>query len=134
MVKVRQSQIPEESGKPKFQRKNDDFFDDEDLKEYQEDEKEDDDSLPLQKLLKIEGTGICIDAIGIRTLTKEERFCDGMNPHWEYGIIFNKDIKPTVYVPVTDVSVYWANIKMRDKKYESILQALEKLGTEIISV
>ena len=113
MTKVRVSQIPEESGKPKFQSRKmkttvksaKDYDDEED------DETSEDSGGEEQKRLK-------------KTVI---HFSDD-------GITINKGLEPGQFVRKTDVSLWYSTEELRDEKWEKLMTILESEGLSVINI
>lgn len=143
MVKVRQSQIPEESGKATkvkntTQRKetvsydeplNDEFFDD-------VDRKDDEDLDIVRTMLHIPELGFSISLFGIETIDKSFRVYESINGTGnvkpQYGIILNKDMEKSTRYPRTNVEFWFDNEKVRDKRYNKIISRLKDVGYRFI--
>lgn len=144
MVKVRQSQIPEESGKAvkvnnSTQRKekktvsddeplNDDFFD--------VDDKKDNEDLAIRAMLHIPELGFSISLFGIETIDKSFRVYESINGTGDvkpqYGIILNKDMEKSMRYPRTNVEFWFNDEKVRDKHYSKIISRLKDAGYKFI--
>lgn len=143
MVKVRQSQIPEESVKATkvkntTQRKetvsydeplNDEFFDD-------VDRKDDEDLDIVRTMLHIPELGFSISLFGIETIDKSFRVYESINGTGDvkpqYGIILNKDMEKSTRYPRTNVEFWFDNEKVRDKRYNKIISRLKDVGYRFI--
>lgn len=144
MVKVRLSQIKEESSKPvRIRRENvskvkrttnyDDSYD-----EYYEDEDqkpEEDMKTRLSKtILHFKSEGITMTAWDLSTIEPEMRFVESPRPHWEYGIVINKGLTPGQFIQKTDLYIWYRNEEMRDRKMKHLLEVLKENGMNIIEI
>lgn len=144
MVKVRQSQIPEESGKAikvknTTQRKetvsdddeplNDEFFD-------VDDRKNDEDLDIVRTMLHIPELGFSISLFGIETIDKSFRVYESINGTGDvkpqYGIILNKDMEKSMRYPRTNIDFWFDDEKVRDKCYNKIISRLKDAGYKFI--
>ena len=143
MVKVRQSQIPEESGKAikvknSTQRKeivsddepmNNEFFD-------IDDRKNDEDLNIVRTMLHIPELGFSISLFGIETIDKSFRVYESINGTGDvkpqYGIILNKDMEKSMRYPRTNIEFWFDDEKVRDKRYNNIMSRLKDAGYKFI--
>jgi hypothetical protein len=150
MVKVRTSQIPEESGKPtiikkKVQRnqtsENDDWLDDDELNE--DSYNNDDDGIEkeeryIKSMISFPQEGINISLFGIETIEKDFRIKEsnygGENVNVQYGIVINKGMEPSIRYPRVNVDVWFDSEEVRDQRYENMLTKLKQAGFKFISV
>lgn len=140
MVKVRLSQIKEESSKPvRIRRENvskvkrttnyDEDYEDEDQKP------EEDMKTRLSKtILHFKSEGITMTAWDLSTIEPEMRFVESPRPHWEYGIVINKGLTPGQFIQKTDLYIWYRNEEMRDRKMKHLLEVLKENGMNIIEI
>lgn len=144
MVKVRLSQIKEESSKPvRIRRKNvskvkrttnyDDSYDED--YEYEDHKPEEDMKTRLSKtILHFKSEGITMTAWDLSTIEPEMRFVESPRPHWEYGIVINKGLMPGQFIQKTDLYIWYRNEEMRDRKMKHLLEVLKENGMNIIEI
>ena len=140
MVKVRQSQIPEESGKAvkvknTTQRKETVSDDDEPLNDefFDVDDRKDDEDLDIVRtMLHIPELGFSISLFGIETIDKSFRVYESINGTGDikpqYGIILNKDMEKSMRYPRTNIEFWFDDEKVRDKRYNKIISRLKDAG------
>mgnify|MGYP004656022561 CR=1 FL=1 len=140
MVKVRQSQIPEESGKVvkvknTTQRKETVSDDDEPLNDefFDVDDRKDDEDLDIVRtMLHIPELGFSISLFGIETIDKSFRVYESINGTGDikpqYGIILNKDMEKSMRYPRTNIEFWFDDEKVRDKRYNKIISRLKDAG------
>lgn len=145
MVKVRLSQIKEESSKPvRIRRENvskvkrttnyDDSYD-EDYEDDEEGKPEEDMKTRLSKtILHFKSEGITMTAWDLSTIEPEMRFVESPRPHWEYGIVINKGLTPGQFIQKTDLYIWYRNEEMRDRKMKHLLEVLKENGMNIIEI
>lgn len=145
MVKVRLSQIKEESSKPvRIRRENvsnvkrttnyDDFYD-EDYEDDEDRKPEEDMKTRLSKtILHFKSEGITMTAWDLSTIEPEMRFVESPRPHWEYGIVINKGLTPGQFIQKTDLYIWYRNEEMRDRKMKHLLEVLKENGMNIIEI
>lgn len=144
MVKVRQSQIPEESGKAikaknTTQRKETVSDDDEPLNDefFDVDDRKDDEDLDIVRtMLHIPELGFSISLFGIETIDKSFRVYESINGTSDvkpqYGIILNKDMEKSMRYPRTNIEFWFDDEKVRDKRYNKIISRLKDAGYRFI--
>lgn len=151
MVKVRTSQIPEESGKPTIIKKkvqhnqtskNDDWLDDdedtEDNSPRYNVEESDKEERYIKSMISFPQEGINISLFGIETIEKDFRIKEsnygGENVTVQYGIVINKDMEPSMRYPRVNVDVWFDSEEVRDQRYENMLTTLKQAGFKFIDV
>lgn len=155
MVKVRNSQIPEEDGKPirkktkrftKSKSKKPSFDEDDEMEDDEEDsddnffgkKKSDDDDDKEKNIVKtvihFEDFGLIISIWDLATITKDMRFVEKPKAHWQYGITINKDMEVSMRYPVVDKSLWFEDEYTRDMRYDKIVKTLDELGFKVISL
>lgn len=144
MIKVRQSQIPEESGKAvkvknTTQRKETVSDDDEPLNDefFDVDDRKDDEDLDIVRtMLHIPELGFSISLFGIETIDKSFRVYESINGTGDikpqYGIILNKDMEKSMRYPRTNIEFWFDDEKVRDKRYNNIMSRLKDAGYKFI--
>lgn len=144
MVKVRLSQIKEESSKPvRIRRKNvskvkrttnyDDSYD-EDYEDEDHKPEEDMKTRLSKTILHFKSEGITMTAWDLSTIEPEMRFVESPRPHWEYGIVINKGLTPGQFIQKTDLYIWYWNEEMRDRKMKHLLEVLKENGMNIIEI
>lgn len=139
-MKVRVSQIPEESGKPKFEKKmktsvkkSKDFDDEED--DNTTDESEDEEQKRLKKtMISFNEEGIVISAYDLHSIEKDMRFVEKPNAHWEFGITINKGLTPGQFINKIDLSMWYMKEEVRDEKWEKLMELLKIEGLNVIEI
>lgn len=151
MVKVRTSQIPEESGKPTIIKKkvqhnqtskNDDWLDDdedmEDNSPRYNVEESDKEERYIKSMISFPQEGINISLFGIETIEKDFRIKEsnygGETVTVQYGIVINKDMEPSMRYPRVNVDVWFDSEEVRDQRYENMLTKLKQAGFKFIDV
>lgn len=143
MVKVRQSQIHEESGKAvkvkNTTQRKETVSDDEPMNDvfFEVDNKKDDEDLDIVRtMLHIPELGFSISLFGIETIDKSFRVYESINGTGDvkpqYGIILNKDMEKSMRYPRTNVEFWFDNEKVRDKRYDKIISRLKDVGYRFI--
>lgn len=132
MVKVRTSQIPEESGKPTIIKKN--------VQRNQTSKNDDEDKEEryIKSMISFPQEGINISLFGIETIEKDFRIKEsnygGENVTVQYGIVINKDMEPSMRYPRVNVDVWFDSEEVRDQRYENMLTKLKQAGFKFIDV
>ena len=147
-MKVRLSQIPEDSGKPKFTRKHaakpkkgliGDIDEDEEEEEAEGqdddwDNGEEDKKRLSKTVLHFKEFGVTISAYDFHTMEYDMRFVEKPKAHWEFGITINKDLTPGQFITKTNISFWFMTEEARDEKMEKLLEVLKENGLNVIEV
>ena len=126
-MKVRESQIPEESGKPQFikgSKPQTDIVDgaDEEPKRLK------------KTMINFQEEGIVISAYDLTSIEKDMRFVETPKPHFEFGITINKGLTPSQFISKTDLSMWYMKEEVRDKKWKHLIDLLEIEGLKVIVI
>ena len=134
-MKVKNSNIPEEGGKPLFESKNWKEVKGDKVKTFLDNLDEDDEEEDRYKktMLALE-TGVVMNIFDIQSIDIDIRFVEKPSAHWEYGITINKGVLPSSFVKRVDISVWYSTPELRDMKYEFLLSKLEESGFNIIKM
>lgn len=141
MVKVRVSQIPEDSGKPIYPEKKQktvsstprDYEDEED--EDLDEEPEEDEPKRLKKtVIHFGEEGIVISAYDLNCIEKDMRFVEKPTAHWEFGITINKGLNPGQFINKTDLSMWYNTEEVRDNKWDKLMELLKIEGLNVIEI
>ena len=128
-MKVRESQIPEESGKPQFMKgsKPQNIADIADAAEEE--------PKRLKKtMINFQEEGIVISAYDLTSIEKDMRFVETPKPHFEFGITINKGLTPSQFISKTDLSMWYMKEEVRDKKWKHLIDLLEIEGLKVIVI
>ena len=142
MVKVRMSQIPQESGLPQRRRtsgqntrerfvQNEDFEEDDDDEE-EGSEKEDMEVRYTKAVVLLEDFGIMFPLYEISTIDKDMQFVERPKAHWQYGITINKGMDASIRYPRVNVSTWFEREEVRDESFDRIMKKLEENGFHVI--
>lgn len=143
MIKVRASQIPEDSPIKQISRKSKKFYDDERdefddlLDEFEpgEDEKK----TYFKTLITFPELGYSINPSYIQTIEKRFRLKESSTnfeaePVSEYGIVINSGITTGLNSPKGDIELWFRNEDVRDKRYCDMLKKFDEIGIKVITV
>lgn len=141
-MKVKMSQIPEEDGKPKFQKRDKSpkkniasFEEDEDDDWYDEAEDKDEKDEEIRyckSVVLLEDFGIVFSLFEISTIDKDMQFVERPKARWQYGITINKGIEASIRYPRVNVSVWFEREEVRDESFDRIMKTLEENGFNVI--
>ena len=142
MVKVRTSQIPEDSPIRKVTLKKQ-FHDDErdeldDLLnsfESNEDEKK----TYYKTFITFPELGYSINPSYIQTIEKNFRLKESSTnfeaePVFEYGIVINRGITTGLNSPKGDIEFWFRNEYVRDKRYNDMMKKFDEIGVKVITI
>lgn len=124
-MKVRESQIPEESSKA--------VRVDEDNKLIPDISTDEEDKKYVRSVIFLPDFGLFVSIFDISTIEKDMRFVEHPHPRWQYGITINKGITSQKIV-VQDKSVWFEKEEYRDKRFNTLMEKLEDFGFKVISV
>lgn len=135
-MKVKVSQIPENDGKPKYQKKkensnyNSKSFDKENYNE--EDEEDEKETKFVTPFIFFEDFDITMSLFDIKTIETDVRFIEKPRARWQYGITINKGLDKSIYCPVIDKSIWFEKEDTRDRRYKKIMEKIEEIGFKVI--
>lgn len=143
MVKVRTTQIPEDSPIRQVTRKSKKFYDEERdeiddlLDEFEPDE--DEKKTYFKTLITFPELGYSINSSYIQTIEKKFRLKESsMNfeaePVLEYGIVINCGITSGLNSPKGDIEIWFKNEDVRDKRYDDMLKKFDEIGIKVIMI
>lgn len=123
-MKVRESQIPEESSKAVKVEENSNNL----IPPIEEDKKY------IRSVVYFEDFGTFISLFDIITVDKDMRFIETPRARWQYGITINKGIEASPRIPVVNKSVWFEKEDYRDKRFKTLMEKLEDLGFKVVNV
>lgn len=124
-MKVRESQIPEESSQA--------IMADEDDNLIPEVSTDNGDKKYVRSVIFLPDFGLFVSIFDISTIEKDMRFVEHPRPRWQYGITINKGITNPKIV-VQNKSVWFEKEEYRDKRFDGLMKKLEDFGFKVISV
>lgn len=124
-MKVRESQIPEESSQA--------IMADEDDNLIPNVSTDDADKKYVRSVIFLPDFGLFVSIFDISTIEKDMRFVEHPRPRWQYGITINKGITNPKIV-VQNKSVWFEKEEYRDKRFDGLMKKLEDFGFKVISV
>lgn len=137
MVKVRLPRIDEESSddKPrrKYQRNVEKKSKDESRAKTESDE-EDEEARPLKMMLKLNDFDTTISLFGIECIEKKMRFVEKPSAHFQYGIIINGGMEPSMRYPKTNIEAWYERMEKRDERYDYLLEILTKYRIKVLQL
>lgn len=149
MVKVRASQIPEESGKPNFiknkvqksKMEDDDWLDsdepNDDNSRYNDNDTEKEERY-IKSMISFPQEGINISLFGIETIEKDFRIKESNYGSElvivQYGIVINKGMEPSMRYPRVNIDVWFDSEEVRDQRYDNMMTKLKQAGFKFIEV
>ena len=79
--------------------------------------------------------GIALQLRQIANIEKEDRYVETeLNAGFKYGITINRGVHASIKFPSVDVSIWYDDFQLRDRRYEQILMTLEDAGFNIVTV
>ena len=132
-MKVRESQIPEDSGKPIRVRRSKNAYD-EDIDEIIHDEDDDEKKKFYKPMLHLPDIGFVISLAEIESIDKIMKFVEHPTARWNYGICINKNISSSIRIPRTNIEIWYEKEEQRDKRYDKFLEILQENGVKLLEV
>lgn len=146
MVKVWNSAIDDEANKHQGVRKQmvkkrrktkgesdfDDTLDDED-KPMVDRSSDDDDGKIVRTMIRLEDFDATLSIWSIESIEKKSRFMETPRPRWQFGIVINSGIEPSIRFPKVNIGAWYEKEELRDRKYDELLARLETYGFKILN-
>lgn len=147
-MKVRESQIPEDNGKPQriakdanggWRRINPDEVDDEVEKYFDNigEGEETEEKVYWKTMFNFSEIGLTLSVNHIQSIEKtfEYRVSDYTDKEQlRYGIAINRGIPPTPSCPKTDINIWYNREETRDHRYTELMKALEEARVKVIEI
>ena len=137
MVKVRVPSIDEESPVDKLKArlrgsvKQKSENDSETRNEASEDDEGD---RPLKTMLRLDDFDTTISLFGIECIEKKMRFVEKPTAHFQYGIVINGGMEPSMRYPKTNIEAWYERIETRDERYEYLLEILTEYRIKVLQL
>lgn len=137
MVKVRVPSIDEESPVDKLKArlrgsvKQKSENDSETRNEASEDDEGD---RPLKTMLRLDDFDTTISLFGIECIEKKMRFVEKPTAHFQYGIVINGGMEPSMRYPKTNIEAWYERIETRDERYEYLLEVLTEYRIKVLQL
>lgn len=146
MVKVWNSAIDDEANKHQGVRKQivkkrritkgesdfDDTLDDDD-KPMVSRSSDDDDEKKIRTMIRLEDFDATLSIWAIESIEKKSRFMETPRPRWQFGIVINAGIEPSMRFPKVDIGAWYEKEEVRDQRYDELLSKLETYGFKILN-
>lgn len=146
MVKVWNSTIDDEANKHHGVRKQivkkrritkgesdfDDTLDDDD-KPMVSRSSDDDDEKKIRTMIRLEDFDATLSIWAIESIEKKSRFMETPRPRWQFGIVINAGIEPSMRFPKVDIGAWYEKEEVRDQRYDELLSKLETYGFKILN-
>lgn len=146
MVKVWNSAIDDEANKHQGVRKQmvrkrritkgesdfDDTLDDDD-KPMVSRSSDDDDAKRIRTMIRLEDFDTTLSIWAIESIEKKSRFVETPRPRWQFGIVINAGIEPSMRFPKVDIGAWYEKEEWRDERYNELLAKLETYGFKILN-
>lgn len=147
MVKVWNSAIDDEANKHQGVRKQivkksrrtkgesdfDDTLDDDDKPMVSRSSDDDDDGKRIRTMIRLEDFDATLSIWAIESIEKKSRFMETPRPRWQFGIVINAGIEPSMRFPKVDIGAWYEKEEVRDQKYDELLARLETYGFKILN-
>ena len=94
---------------------------------------DDDDEKKIRTMIRLEDFDITLSIWAIESIEKKSRFMETPRPRWQFGIVINAGIEPSMRFPKVDVGAWYEKESLRDQKYDELLARLETYGFKILN-
>ena len=142
MVKVRMSEIPEDSPiikqsrKSKSQTKERDAFDDL-LDDFEPDDEEK--KVYYKTLIHFPEIGYSVNPSYIQSIEKTFRLRESIYNEEkpvvsEYGILINCGVNASMNSPKSDIELWYKNEEYRNQRYDKLMTKLDEIGIKIVTI
>lgn len=86
-------------------------------------------------MLYFKEIGLLMSAYELHTVEKTREWNDNpYYPGFRHGIAINKDIQPGQFVNKVDIDIWYEKEKVRDEKWEKLMEVLKTEGIQMIEV
>ena len=140
MVKVWNSAIDDEANKHQGVRKQmvkkrrrtkgESDFDDKPMVSRSSD---DDDEKKIRTMIRLEDFDATLSIWAIESIEKKSQFVETLRPRWQFGIVINAGIEPSMRFPKVDIGAWYEKEEVRDQRYDELLARLETYGFKILN-
>lgn len=94
---------------------------------------DDEDEQKIRTMIRLEDFDITLSIWAIESIEKKSRFMETPRPRWQFGIVINAGIEPSMRFPKVDVGAWYEKESLRDQKYDELLARLETYGFKILN-
>lgn len=119
-----------EDKKPKKKRVRK-FINLESLSDSDDDEEED---KSYRTMFRLDDFDATISMFGIECIEKKIRFVEKPKARWQYGIVINGGMEPSVRYPKTNLEAWYEKEEKRDERYEYLLERLTEYKIKVITL
>jgi len=97
------------------------------------DEDEDEDK-PYRTMFRLDDFDATIYMFGIECIERKMRFVEKPKARWQYGIVINGGMEPSMRYPKTNLEAWFEKEEKRDERYEYLLQKLSEYKINVIKL
>lgn len=93
----------------------------------------DDDEKKIRTMIRLEDFDATLSIWAIESIEKKSRFVETPIPRWQFGIVINAGIEPSMRFPKVDIGAWYETEGFRDQRYDELLARLETYGFKILN-
>ena len=93
----------------------------------------DDDEKKIRTMIRLEDFDATLSIWAIESIEKKSRFMETPRPRWQFGIVINAGIEPSMRFPKVDIGAWYEKEEVRDQRYDELLARLETYGFKILN-
>lgn len=94
---------------------------------------DDDDERKIRTMIRLEDFDATLSIWAIESIEKKSRFMETPRPRWQFGIVINAGIEPSMRFPKVDIEAWYEKEVVRDIRYDELLAKLETYGFKILN-
>ena len=94
---------------------------------------DDEDEKKIRTMIRLDDFDATLSIWAIESIEKKSRFVETPRPRWQFGIVINAGIEPSMRFPKVDIGAWYEKEKLRDEKYNELLARLETYGFKILN-
>lgn len=98
-----------------------------------DDTSDDDDEKKIRTMIRLEDFDATLSIWAIESIEKKSRFMETPRPRWQFGIVINAGIEPSMRFPKVDIGAWYEKEEVRDQRYDELLARLETYGFKILN-
>lgn len=94
---------------------------------------DDEDEKKIRTMIRLEDFDATLSIWAIESIEKKSRFMETPRPRWQFGIVINAGIEPSMRFPKVDIGAWYEKEEVRDQRYDELLAKLETYGFKILN-
>lgn len=98
------------------------------------DDDDEDEDKSYRTMFRLDDFDATISMFGIECIERKMRFVEKPKARWQYGIVINGGMEPSVRYPKTNLEAWFEKEEKRDERYEYLLQKLSEYKINVIKL